>query len=141
MASSDQCNELEIFTRTGWGDNVLWRSALVVTEAWWDGGITDPLLTILLSSFLSGLSDFNSIFIQKKKIGEDNNDKADAHPAWIQWGILTNIPSPVTYTHLPPWTFFAAHALKSAPWVNSTAHLLCTGLSAVECSWDNPRLC
>lgn len=40
-----------------------------------------PLL--LLSPLLSGLSDFNSIFIQKTIMGEDNNDKEEVHPAWI----------------------------------------------------------
>lgn len=35
----------------------------------------------LLSSFFSGISDFNSILIQKMIMDEDNDDKDEAHPA------------------------------------------------------------
>lgn len=53
-----------------------------------------PLL--LLSSFVSHLSDFNSTLTQKMITGEDNDDKDEAHPAWMQWFILATIASPVT---------------------------------------------
>jgi len=47
--------------------------------------------------FLStGLSDFNSIFIQKMKMDKDKKDKDETCPAWIQWFILATMSSPIT---------------------------------------------
>lgn len=50
----------------------------------------------LLSSFFSGISDFSSILIQKMIMDEDNDDKDEAHPAWIQWFIFAVLSSPIT---------------------------------------------
>lgn len=109
-------------------------------EAWRDGESFILYQPLLHSSFVSGLYDFNSILIQKMIMGEDNDDKDEAHPLWFHSSSsLQSYPltSNLNSSYLGDFT---AHALKSPTLYEFNCSFLCSCMLAPKCSWNNLRV-